>query len=95
MSLSLPTKSVSMNAGSLIIKVLAEEELLITERRQMFTIVESSTGVSDVLEVNLSLMTDSIDICGSGVPLHICHTSSRFIVPASNLKDFAVFARTT
>ena len=75
--------------------MIKEVQFVITELRQMFRIVEPSAGFSDVLQVDLSLVTKSIDVCGSRVPPHVCHTLSGLIVPASNLQDFAVFTRTT
>ena len=55
----------------------------------MIPVVEAPRAGSDVLEVNLALVTHAVHVGGPRCPRHMRHAATRLRVPAPDVRHFA------
>jgi len=67
----------------------------LTKLQQMFAVIVAAACIVNVLDINLSFMTESIDIRGSTVPGDVCNTTTGLTIPATYVQHSALLATTT
>ena len=63
-----------------------------TKLEQMFSVVTATAGVHDILDIDFSFVSDTVNVRGASVPRNVSNTTTRLIVPASNVHHLTLLS---